>query len=75
MLEQRGLDLGKQVAVAARVAEVDAADLGTNGGGQLTDVHGSLLGVRAVRQITKMEEPVVLRASRSRWAWTASSSA
>ncbi|MNY78672.1 hypothetical protein D3C86_2190280 [compost metagenome] len=69
MLQQQRLDLGEQAIVAGRVPQVHAADFGANGTGQLFDFHDGR------PQMTKIDEPVVLRDSRSRWACTASSSA
>jgi hypothetical protein len=64
MLEQRGLDRAEQVIVPRGFGQVDSLDLGANVGGELLDAH----------QRTNTEEPMVLPASRSRWACTASPS-
>ncbi|MCY1364396.1 hypothetical protein D9M69_511960 [compost metagenome] len=69
VLQQQRLDLGEQAVVAGGVAQVHAADFGADGAGQLFDFHAQR------PQMTKIDEPVVLRDSRSRWACTASSSA
>ena len=62
--EQRFVDRAEQVVVRDRLGEVHAVQF-------RTDVRGELLDLHAV---TKIDEPVVLPASRSRCAWTASSS-
>ena len=49
VLEQRSLELGEQVIVPAGVSQMDAADLGADGGGQWTDVHEFLLGMQRGR--------------------------
>src|SRR5215468_5436006 len=64
MFKQCLADLAEQVVIADRLGEIDPAELGTNVRGELLDPH----------QITKIDEPVVFPASRSRCAWTASSS-
>ena len=64
MIEQRLANLGEQLVVGDRLAERDAAQFGANVRRELLDPH----------QMTKIEEPVVLPASMSRCAWTASSS-
>jgi len=65
VVEQRLPDLAEQVIVRDRVRDADAVQLRADMGRELLDPH----------QITKIEEPVVLPASMSRCAWTASSSA
>ncbi|MNG31012.1 hypothetical protein D3C84_1167490 [compost metagenome] len=67
VLEQLGADRREQAIVMDGVGEVDADQLGANVVGQLFDLHGD-----CPSQMTKIDEPVVLRASRSRWACTAS---
>src|SRR6476469_4067861 len=62
--EKRFTDRAQQVFVADCVGEADPTDFGADVSGELLDPH----------QITKIEEPVVLPASRSRCACTASSS-
>ncbi|MNR55752.1 hypothetical protein D3C85_1761900 [compost metagenome] len=69
VLEQRRLDFGKQAGVTRRLAQVDAGQFGADMAGQGFHAHGGLL------QITKIDEPVVRRDSRSRCACTASSRA
>ncbi|MNC29899.1 hypothetical protein D3C75_781670 [compost metagenome] len=41
MLEQLGADLGKQAIVVDGVGQLDADQFGTDGTGQLFDLHGS----------------------------------
>ena len=58
------LIVAEQIVVARRLGEVDPDELGADVRSELLDPH----------QITKIDEPVVLPASRSLCAWTASSS-
>ena len=70
VLQQRALDLGEQAVVARGIGQADADQLGADAG-------RSVVSTRMWRspQMTKIDEPVVLRASRSRCACTASASA
>ena len=62
--QQRFLDRAEQIVVGDRLGEIDPDEFRTDVRGELLDPH----------QITKIDEPVVFPASRSRCAWTASSS-
>src|SRR5688572_8549104 len=88
VLEQQRLDLGDQLRLAGGHAQIDVAQLCADGAGELLDLdraerggarRGSLLSCRRHRRCsahsTKIDEPVVFRASRFWCARTASSSA
>src|SRR6476469_9716391 len=65
LVSAKGLtDRAEEIVAADCVGEADSADLGADVRSELFDPH----------QITKIEAPVVLPASRSLCAWTASSS-
>ena len=64
MLQQRLADRPEEILVLRCLSQVDTAKLGADIRGELFDAH----------QITKIDEPVVFPASRSRCACTASSS-
>src|SRR4051794_19147976 len=64
VIEERLADFAEKVVVADRFGEADPGELRADVSRKLLDAH----------QITKIEEPVVLPASMSLCAWTASSS-
>ncbi len=64
VVEQGLADGAEQVVVRHGLGEVHADELRTDVRGELLDLHST----------TKIDEPVVFPASRSRCAWTASSS-
>ena len=85
VLEQQRADLGEQRVVARGVAEVHVGELGADRAGQRLDADRSACGAgrqpvlavlmsspRPCAQTTKIDEPVVLRDSRSRCACAAS---